>query len=227
MFVRLDDPEEVRLETCGRPICPDDEVRLVDDDGREVRRRRGRRAPLPRPLHAARLLRRARAQRARLHPRRLLPLRRPDAAPPDRQLRRRGPQEGPDQPRRREDQRRGGREPHPRPPGGAERRLRAGARRRPRRADVRLHRAADRGPDAGRARSRSCAGTRSPRSSCRSGWRCSTPSRSHRSARSPSRTSSPGSPEPQIRRSGRRPSSTYFAIGAVPPSRCHCSSAAK
>jgi len=36
LFVRLDDPEEVRLETCGRPICPDDEVRLVDDDGREV-----------------------------------------------------------------------------------------------------------------------------------------------------------------------------------------------
>jgi len=35
-FVRLDDPEEVRLSTCGRPICPDDEVRLVDDDGREV-----------------------------------------------------------------------------------------------------------------------------------------------------------------------------------------------
>jgi len=35
-FVRPDDPEEVKLETCGRPICPDDEVRLVDDDGREV-----------------------------------------------------------------------------------------------------------------------------------------------------------------------------------------------
>ena len=35
-FVRLDDPEEVKLETCGRPICPDDEVRLVDDEGREV-----------------------------------------------------------------------------------------------------------------------------------------------------------------------------------------------
>jgi 2,3-dihydroxybenzoate-AMP ligase len=35
-FVRLDDPEEVRLETCGRPICPDDEVRLCDDEGREV-----------------------------------------------------------------------------------------------------------------------------------------------------------------------------------------------
>ncbi len=36
MFVRLDDPEEVRLETCGRPICPDDEVRLIDDEGKEV-----------------------------------------------------------------------------------------------------------------------------------------------------------------------------------------------
>jgi len=35
-FVRLDDPQEVKLETCGRPICPDDEVRLVDDDGRDV-----------------------------------------------------------------------------------------------------------------------------------------------------------------------------------------------
>jgi 2,3-dihydroxybenzoate-AMP ligase len=35
-FVRLDDPREVKLETCGRPISPDDEVKLVDDDGREV-----------------------------------------------------------------------------------------------------------------------------------------------------------------------------------------------
>ncbi|HSU63447.1 MAG TPA: AMP-binding protein [Burkholderiales bacterium] len=35
-FVRPDDPQEVQLETCGRPICPDDEVRLVDDEGREV-----------------------------------------------------------------------------------------------------------------------------------------------------------------------------------------------
>jgi 2,3-dihydroxybenzoate-AMP ligase len=36
MFVRLDDPEDVRLETCGRPISPDDEVKLIDDEGREV-----------------------------------------------------------------------------------------------------------------------------------------------------------------------------------------------
>jgi 2,3-dihydroxybenzoate-AMP ligase len=35
-FVRLDDPTEVKLETCGRPICEDDEVKLVDDEGREV-----------------------------------------------------------------------------------------------------------------------------------------------------------------------------------------------
>ncbi len=35
-FVRLDDPYEVRLETVGRPMCPDDEVKLVDDEGREV-----------------------------------------------------------------------------------------------------------------------------------------------------------------------------------------------
>ncbi len=36
MFVRLDDPPEVRLETVGRPVCPDDEVRLVDEDGNDV-----------------------------------------------------------------------------------------------------------------------------------------------------------------------------------------------
>jgi 2,3-dihydroxybenzoate-AMP ligase len=37
MFVRPEDPEEDRLETVGCPICPDDEVRLIDDDGNEVR----------------------------------------------------------------------------------------------------------------------------------------------------------------------------------------------
>jgi 2,3-dihydroxybenzoate-AMP ligase len=36
MFVRRGDPEEVLLETCGRPVCPHDEVKLLDDDGREV-----------------------------------------------------------------------------------------------------------------------------------------------------------------------------------------------
>jgi 2,3-dihydroxybenzoate-AMP ligase len=36
MFVRFDDPEAVRMETVGRPLSPDDEVRLVDEDDREV-----------------------------------------------------------------------------------------------------------------------------------------------------------------------------------------------
>ena len=35
-FVRRDDPEDARLETVGRPISPDDEVRLLDDDDNEV-----------------------------------------------------------------------------------------------------------------------------------------------------------------------------------------------
>ena len=32
MFVRLDDPADVRLETVGRPICPDDEIMLLNED---------------------------------------------------------------------------------------------------------------------------------------------------------------------------------------------------
>lgn len=36
MFVRASDSEEVKLETCGRPVCDDDEVLLLDDDGRVV-----------------------------------------------------------------------------------------------------------------------------------------------------------------------------------------------
>lgn len=36
MFVRAGDPEDVLQQTCGRPVCADDEVRLIDDDGIEV-----------------------------------------------------------------------------------------------------------------------------------------------------------------------------------------------
>ncbi len=36
MIARLDDPADVRLETVGRPVCPADEVRLVDADRVEV-----------------------------------------------------------------------------------------------------------------------------------------------------------------------------------------------
>ncbi|TMD40125.1 MAG: (2,3-dihydroxybenzoyl)adenylate synthase [Chloroflexi bacterium] len=32
MFVRLDDSEEVRYETAGRPVCEDDEILIVDED---------------------------------------------------------------------------------------------------------------------------------------------------------------------------------------------------
>jgi 2,3-dihydroxybenzoate-AMP ligase len=32
MFVRLDDSEEVRFETAGRPVCEDDEILIVDED---------------------------------------------------------------------------------------------------------------------------------------------------------------------------------------------------
>ena len=174
-FVRRDDPEDVRLETVGRPISPDDEVRLLDDDDREVRVRRGRRALRARTLYAARLLRHARAQPARLHPRRVLPLRRSDAAAPVGQLHGRGPQEGPHQPRRREDQRRGDREPDPPAPGGAERRLRRHARSRSGRAHVCLrHPARGASLCARRSSSRSSPARRSPGSSCRSGSRSCT-----------------------------------------------------
>jgi 2,3-dihydroxybenzoate-AMP ligase len=36
MFVRLDDPVDVRRETVGRPVCPDDEVMLLDDEDNMV-----------------------------------------------------------------------------------------------------------------------------------------------------------------------------------------------
>ncbi|WNG56845.1 (2,3-dihydroxybenzoyl)adenylate synthase [Archangium gephyra] len=35
-YTRLDDPEELIVSTQGRPISPDDEIRVVDEDGREV-----------------------------------------------------------------------------------------------------------------------------------------------------------------------------------------------
>ena len=57
-----------KLETCGRPISPDDEVRLRRRRRARGAGRRGRRAHLPRPVHAARLLRRAGVQRARSSP---------------------------------------------------------------------------------------------------------------------------------------------------------------
>jgi len=36
MFVRLDDPDDVRYETAGRPVCEDDEILIVDEDRNPV-----------------------------------------------------------------------------------------------------------------------------------------------------------------------------------------------
>jgi 2,3-dihydroxybenzoate-AMP ligase len=36
MFVRLDDPDDVRFQTVGRPVCEDDEIRLVDEERNPV-----------------------------------------------------------------------------------------------------------------------------------------------------------------------------------------------
>ncbi len=36
MFVRLEDAEDVRFETAGRPVCEDDEILLVDDERNPV-----------------------------------------------------------------------------------------------------------------------------------------------------------------------------------------------
>ncbi len=35
-MTRLDDPEDLLLESSGAPVCDDDEIKVVDDDGREV-----------------------------------------------------------------------------------------------------------------------------------------------------------------------------------------------
>ncbi|WP_345359592.1 (2,3-dihydroxybenzoyl)adenylate synthase [Actinoallomurus liliacearum] len=35
-YTGLDDPSDVVAETQGRPMCPDDEIRIVDDDGADV-----------------------------------------------------------------------------------------------------------------------------------------------------------------------------------------------
>jgi len=35
-MTRLDDPDELLLESSGAPVCADDEIKVVDDEGREV-----------------------------------------------------------------------------------------------------------------------------------------------------------------------------------------------
>ena len=66
-YTRLDDPDDVVCTTQGRPMCPDDEVRLVDELDQDVPDGRAGLAAHPRPLHPARLLPGRRAERPRLH----------------------------------------------------------------------------------------------------------------------------------------------------------------
>ena len=82
MFVRPDDPEDVCLETVGRPVSPDDEVRLLDDNGKDVPVGEVGELCCRGPVHLARVLRSSRLQRASIHAGRLLPIGRSDAAAP-------------------------------------------------------------------------------------------------------------------------------------------------
>jgi 2,3-dihydroxybenzoate-AMP ligase len=61
------------LESSGAPVCADDEIIVVDDDGREVAEGVSRRTADARPLHDPRLLQCARKESRGLHRRRLLP----------------------------------------------------------------------------------------------------------------------------------------------------------
>ncbi len=118
-----------------------------------ARRRRDRRAVLPRPVYVARILGRRRAQHPGLHARRLLPRRRPRLDPRDRRpavRRHRGPHQGPHQPGRREDQRRGGGAAAAPPPAHHGGRRRRHARPAARGAHLRLHRGAGRTAHHGR-----------------------------------------------------------------------------
>ena len=33
---RLDDPDEIRFDSSGRPVCPGDEIKIIDEDGNEL-----------------------------------------------------------------------------------------------------------------------------------------------------------------------------------------------
>ena len=142
MFVRLDDPLDVSQETVGRPVSPDDEVRILDDDDREIlggevgelccRGPYTLRGYFGVPEYNARTFTSDGFYRSgdlmRRHK--------------IRQLYRGGAKKGPHQPRRRKNQRRGNRKSHSLPSRGEKRLLCSRARSCARRADVRLRPAA-------------------------------------------------------------------------------------
>lgn len=83
-FTRIGDPPEVVEHTQGRPLCPADELRIVNADGEPVGP--GRKANSgARALHAERLFCCRTRQRALLRSGRLLPQRRPGPPPRRRQ----------------------------------------------------------------------------------------------------------------------------------------------
>jgi 2,3-dihydroxybenzoate-AMP ligase len=151
-YTRLDDPEDIVCGTQGRPLSPDDEVKVVNDRDRPVKDGQVG-VLLGRGPYTVRGYFHAPEQNAKAFTR-LLPHGRRLPAHPGGLHRRRGPGQGHDQPRRGEDLRRGGREP--RVPGSRRKpgRRRRHARRGARRAHLRVRRAAPRirGDAAGVAR---------------------------------------------------------------------------
>ena len=109
--------EELLLHSSGRPVCEDDEITVVDDDGRELPDGETGELHDAWALHHPRLLPGAGQEHRGLHRRRLLPHGRHRAQAGPQRLGRR-PAQGPDQPWRRENQLRGGRELHPPASGG-------------------------------------------------------------------------------------------------------------
>ena len=127
MFVCASDSEVVKLETCGRPVCEDDEVLLLDDDDHPVPDGEVGELTVRGP-YTLRGYFGVPEYNARQFTGWVLPIRRPDAPPPFRQLCGGGPQKRLDQPGRGKDQCVGNREPDPHARGRSERGHRADAR---------------------------------------------------------------------------------------------------
>ena len=102
-MTRLDDPDELLLESSGAPVCDFDEIKVVDDAGKEVPDGEPGELVVRGPVHDQRLLQRAGKERRGVYRRRLLPHGRHRAQARSLCVYGRAPQ-GHDQPRRREDQ---------------------------------------------------------------------------------------------------------------------------
>ena len=138
-MTRLDDPDDLLLDSSGAPVCDADEIKVLDDDGHELPDGEPGELVTRGPYTIRGYYRAPEKNREAftvdgfyrmgdmVRKRRPLCLRR-------------GPQEGPDQPRRREDLLRGGREPDLHASGGATCRARRDARPDVRREGLRVRR---------------------------------------------------------------------------------------